>query len=87
MIKIIIAISNNSFLFKYMLKCNLFLWCAAEFSEIIILFSVTWFSAQETFLIIVNVENCAASYFCGNCDTFYFSGFFDELKEQQLFEI
>ncbi len=26
-------------------------------------------SAQETFLIIINVENsCAAQYFCGNCD-------------------
>ncbi len=28
---------------------------------------------QETFLIIINVENsCAASYFCGNRDAFYF---------------
>ncbi len=45
-------------------------------SEIII---ICWFAAQEIFLIIINVENsCAAQYFCGNCDTFYFSGFTDE---------
>ncbi len=36
-------------------------------SEIII---ICWFAAQETFLIIMNVENCcAASYFSGKCDT------------------
>ncbi len=34
-------------------------------SEIIL---ICWFAAQETFLIIINVENsCAAQYFCGNC--------------------
>ncbi len=34
-------------------------------SEIIL---ICWFAAQETFLIIINVENsCTASYFCGNC--------------------
>ncbi len=39
-------------------------------SEIILIY---WFAAQETFLIIINVKNnCAASYFCGNCDAFYF---------------
>ncbi len=44
-------------------------------SEIII---ICWFAAQEIFLIIINVENsCAAQYFCGNCDAFYFSGFTD----------
>jgi len=37
-------------------------------SEIILIW---WSPAQETFLIIINVENrCAASYFCGNHDTF-----------------
>ncbi len=31
-------------------------------SEIILIF---WFAAQETFLIVINVENCcAAQYFC-----------------------
>ncbi len=31
-----------------------------------------WFSAQETFMIIINVEkSCAASDFCGNHDTFF----------------
>ncbi len=45
-------------------------------SEIIIIY---WFTAQETFLNIISVENsCGASYFCGNSDTFEFSGFFDE---------
>ncbi len=45
-------------------------------SEIIL---ICWLAAQETFLIIISAEySCNASYFCGNCDTFYFSGFFDE---------
>ncbi len=45
-------------------------------SEIIL---ICWFAAQETFLIIINVENsCAAEYLRGNRDTFYFSGLFDE---------
>ncbi len=36
-------------------------------SEIII---ICWFTAQETFLIIINVENSrAAQYFCVNCDS------------------
>ncbi len=35
-------------------------------SEIILIY---WFAAQETFPIIINVENsCAAQYFCGNSD-------------------
>ncbi len=35
-------------------------------SEIILIY---WFAAQETFLIIINLEKSgAASYFCGNCD-------------------
>ncbi len=29
------------------------------------------------------LKSCAASYFCGNRDTFDFSGFFDELKVQK----
>ncbi len=42
------------------------------------------FAAQETFLIIINVENtCAASYFGGNHDAFYFSRFTDEKKYQK----
>ncbi len=44
-------------------------------SEIIL---ICWFAAQETFLIIINVENsCAAQYFV-ETDTFYFPWFFDE---------
>ncbi len=43
-------------------------------SEIILIY---WLAAQETFLIIINAENsCAAQYFCGNRDIFYFSGYF-----------
>ncbi len=45
-------------------------------SEIILIY---WFAAQEAFIIIINVENsCAASYFCGNCNMFLFSGLFYE---------
>ncbi len=48
-------------------------------SEIIIIY---WFAAQETFLIIISVQNsCAASYFCGNRSIY--SGFFDEYKVQK----
>ncbi len=51
-------------------------------SEIILIY---WFAAQETFLIIINVENCcAASYFCGNCDAFYFWGFDMNIDEQKV---
>ncbi len=57
-------------------------------SEIIIIY---WFAAQETFLIIINVENsCAAQYFCGNWDTFYFLRIYRWIEssiEQHLFEI
>ncbi len=73
---IIITIQNSCFLFEHILKCNLFLWCAAEFSASLLQSSVShdpseiilicWFAAQGTLLIIINVENsCAASYFCG----------------------
>ncbi len=38
-------------------------------SEIIL---ICWFAAQETFLIIINVENtCADEYFCGNWHNFF----------------
>ncbi len=51
-------------------------------SEIILIY---WFTAQETFLIIINVENnYAASHFCGNSDTFFPSRF---IEEQHLFQI
>jgi len=41
--------------------------------------SICWFAAQETFLIIINVENsCAASYLCGKRDGIFLS--------QQIFE-
>ncbi len=55
-----------------MLKCNLFCDQSCIFSIITPVFSVTWsseiiiicwFAAQETFLIIISVENsCAAEY-------------------------
>ncbi len=45
-------------------------------SEIIIIY---WFTAQETFLIIINVENrCAAFSFSGNGHRFLFLWLFDE---------
>jgi len=37
---------------------------------------ITGSDDQETFIIIISVEN--SSYFCGNLIDFYFSGFFDE---------
>ncbi len=51
---------------------------SCELSAVVVLASVSHdhleiiYGAQETFLIIIiNVENnCAASYFCGNCDIF-----------------
>ncbi len=50
----IITIEMKYFLFEFILKLNIFLWCNAEFL-------ICWFAAQETFLIIINVENsCAA---------------------------
>ncbi len=50
-------------------------------SKIII---ICWFAAQETFLIIIIVENsCAASYLCGNRHTFFYITFFDEQKVQK----
>ncbi len=55
--------------------------CVTWSSEIIL---ICWFAAQETFLIIINVESrCAASYFCENCDTFNFSEIYDEYKVQK----
>ncbi len=51
-------------------------------SEIILIY---WFAAQETLIIIINVENsCAASHFGGNGDIYInniyhiFPGYFDE---------
>ncbi len=69
-------------------KCNLFLWSKLYFQHhysslqchmIFRNHNNMLIYDQETFMIIINVENsCAAQYFCGNCDTFYFSGFTDE---------
>ncbi len=52
--------------FIYILQCNRFLWCKAELSASLLQSSVSpdpseiilicWFAAQETFLIIINVE-------------------------------
>ncbi len=49
---------------------------------------ICWFGAQLfLFIIIINFENDYASWYSsGNHDTF-FSGFFDEIQEQHLFEI
>ncbi len=62
----ILLFKITAFYFNVFLKCNLFLWCKAEFfessvshdpSEIII-----WFVAHH-FYIITNVENsCAANF-------------------------
>ncbi len=55
-------------------------------SEIIL---ICWFAAQETFLIIISVEKCAASYFCGNWCILFFRilWLIESSKEQHLIEI
>ncbi len=56
-------------------------------SEIIIIY---WFTAQETFLIIINVENsCAAFSFSGTVIDFYFRviWWIESSKEQHFFKI
>ncbi len=77
----------NSFLCEYILKRHLFLWSKLYFEHHLV-FSVTWsseislicwFAAQETFLIIINVDNsCAASFFMET--DIYILGFFDAHK-------
>ncbi len=71
------------FLYLYIVKYNLFLWCKAEFSSSFLQSSVShdpseiiiicWFAAQETFLIIINVENSLILnyYYCGNHNNFF----------------
>ncbi len=76
-----------------MFKYNVFLWCAAVFSASLLQSSVSrdlqksLIYDQETFLIIINVEN---SYiFVETVINVFSSGYTDEqsLKEQHLFEI
>ncbi len=73
----IITIWNYCFLLEYIVKCNLFLWCKAEFSASLLQSSVSHDPSEislicwiaERFLIIIHVENSyAAIYFCGNHD-------------------
>ncbi len=83
-IAILLQFKITAFYLNIYFKCDLFLRCKAEFSSQLLQSSVShdapeiilicWFTAQETFLIIINVKN---SYiFCGNHDTW----FFDEKK-------
>jgi len=61
----------------------------AEFSASLLQFSVSrdppeiiliwWFDGQETFLIIINVENDSVQYYCGHCDTLHCSSFIEIL--------
>ncbi len=58
----IITISKKCFLFEYILKCDLFLWCKAEFSaslpqslvshDPVEITVICWFTAQETFVLL-----------------------------------
>ncbi len=62
----IITIKNGCFLCEYLFNCNWLLWSKAEFSASLLQSSVwhdpseiiiiCWFAAQETLLIIINVE-------------------------------
>ncbi len=76
------SVINNCFLFEYILKCNLFLWFKAEFSASLLQSSVShdpseiiliyWFASQETFIIIISVNNSyAVSNFHRNFDNFF----------------
>ncbi len=69
-----ITISNKCILSEYIFKCNIFLWCSAEFSATLLESSVSHdpseiillcrSAAQDTFISIINVEySRAASYF------------------------
>ncbi len=61
----IITIENICFLFEYILKCNLFMRCIAEFSASLLQSSVSrdpseiilicWFGAQQTFIVIISI--------------------------------
>ncbi len=84
----------NCFLYECIVKCNVFL--CTKFSASLLQSSVShdpseiiliyWFTTQETFLIITNVENSyAAQYFCGNRDIFQYS-WIELSKEQYVFE-
>ncbi len=74
-----ITILNNYFLFEYlfsniMYSCNVKLNFQHHSSSLRVTWSsdislIFWFAAQETLIIIINVENsCAASYLCGYLD-------------------
>ncbi len=75
----IVFVVNNFlflFLFEYILKCHLFIWCKADFSASLLQSSVShdpseiiiicWFDAQDFFLIIIKCEKSSASYVCRN---------------------
>ncbi len=86
---------NVFFVCEYIIKCNLFLWCKADFSESLFQSSeiilICWFAFQETFLIIINVENCFLLHNIFALETmmhaFMILWWIESLKEQHLFEI
>jgi len=73
------------FLFYYTLKYNLFLWCKAEFSVLLLQsseFILIWYS------VIINVgNNCAAYFFLEPVILFYSSMNPEIWEEQHLFKI
>ncbi len=82
--KNIITILKQLFLCEYMLNCHLFLWSKLYFQH--------HYSSLQCHMIFRNHSNmliccsrdiCTAEYVCGNCDTFYFSGFFDVQKVEK----
>ncbi len=89
----IIIIQNNTFLFEYILKYNLFLWYKAAFSASLLQSSVShdpseiiliyWFAAQENFLLLSMLK---MNIFCVNHD-FRILWWIESSKEQYLFEI
>ncbi len=87
-IEIFLQFLNRCFLCEYLLNCNLFLWSKLYFQHHYSSLQCHMiFRNHNNMLICCSrnisdyyyVENsCAAQYFCGNWDTFYFSGFTDE---------
>ncbi len=67
-----ITVSNNCFLFWYMLKCNLFLWCKSEFSASFLEYSVShgpseiilicWFAAHKFFVLLSMLKTVLLLY-------------------------
>ncbi len=68
-----------SFLFEYTVKCNLFLWCKAEFSVLFLQSSVSHDPLQYQHLwLLLMLKTVVLLHIC----LVFLSGFFDKWKVQ-----